>query len=413
MISSNPITNNWQKNLYAMFIAELVVMAGFSFVFPFMPLYIEKLGNYTYQQAAFWAGIAEGTCGIAMFLTSPLWGLMADRMGRKPMVLRAIFGSAAVVALIAISPNVPFLILMRFFQGVLSGTVAAASALVASMTPREKRPFAMGFLMTGIYVGNSCGPLLGGLAADKFGYETTFFIAACALAAGGFVVLFLVKEKFEPVKVSERSSMRSMLRLAGSKEVLPLLIMQFALSAGPSMVGPIIPLFIQQLNPLGQAATESGIALTLAGIIAAVSATIAGRLTTHLSLKRILVFSCLGTCLAYLAPMTAANVTQLTIYIALRGLLNGGILTASYALLSLSVSPNQQGVVFGLGQSANSLGGGLGPTIGGALGSSLGLKNVFGFTAGMYLFTTLLVIKVIPKHAGEKTETTPNNPDTV
>jgi DHA1 family multidrug resistance protein-like MFS transporter len=412
MISSEPISNNWQKNLYAMFIAELVVMAGFSFVFPFMPLYIEKLGNYTYQQAAFWAGIAEGTCGIAMFLASPLWGLIADRMGRKPMVLRAIFGSAVVVALIAISPNVPFLIMMRFFQGVLSGTVAAASALVASMTPREKRPFAMGLLMTGIYVGNSCGPLLGGLAADKFGYETTFFIAACALAAGGFVVLFLVKEKFEPVKESERSSIRSMLRLAGSKEVLSLLIIQFALSAGPSMVGPIIPLFIQQLNPLGQAATESGIALTLAGIIAAVSATVAGRLTTHLSLKIILVFSCLGTCLAYLAPMTATNVTQLTIYIALRGLLNGGILTASYALLSLSVSPNQQGVVFGLGQSANSLGGGVGPTIGGALGSSLGLKNVFGFTAGMYLFTTLLVIKVIPKHAGEKTETTPKSPGT-
>jgi DHA1 family multidrug resistance protein-like MFS transporter len=296
---------------------------------------------------------------------------------------------------------------MRFFQGVLSGTVAAASALVAAMTPREKRPFAMGLLMTGIYIGNSCGPLIGGLAADKYGYETTFFIAAAALAAGGFVVLFMVKEKFEPVKSAERSSLGSMLRLAGSKEVLPLLIIQFALNAGPSMVGPIIPLFIQQLNPLGQAATEAGIAFTLAGIIAALSAVVAGRLTTRLPLKTILVFSCLGTCLAYLGPMTATNVTQLTIYIALRGLLNGGILTAGYALLSLSVSPAQQGVVFGLGQSASSLGGGVGPTIGGALGSSLGFKNVFGFTAGMYLFTTLLVVKVIPKHAGESAETTP------
>jgi len=407
MTFSEPVSNNWQKNLYAIFVAELLVMAGFSFVFPFMPLYIEKLGNYSYSQAAFWAGIAEGICGIAMFLSAPLWGLLADRTGRKPMVLRAIFGSAVVVALIAISPNVPFLVIMRFFQGVLSGTVAAASALVAAMTPREKRPFAMGLLMTGIYIGNSCGPLMGGLAADKFGYETTFFISAAALAAGGFVVLFMVKEKFEPVKLAERSSLGSMLRLAGSKEVLPLLLIQFALNAGPSMVGPIIPLFIQQLNPLGQAATEAGIAFTLAGIIAALSSVVAGRLTTRLPLKTILVFSCLGTCLTYLAPMTATTVTQLTIYIALRGLLNGGILTAGYALLSLSVSPAQQGVVFGLGQSASSLGGGVGPTIGGALGSSLGFKNVFGFTAGMYLFTTLLVVKVIPKHAGETAETTP------
>jgi MFS family permease len=182
----------------------------------------------------------------------------------------------------------------------------------------------------------------------------------------------------------------------------------FALNAGPSMVGPIVPLFIQQLNPLGEAATSAGIAFTLAGIAAAISATIAGRLTTRVPLKTILLFSCLGTCLAYIAPMTATNVTQLTVYIALRGLLNGGIMTATYALLSMSVSPGQQGIVFGLGQSANSLGGGIGPTIGGALGSALAFRWVFGFTAGMYLLTALLVIKVLPKRAGEKIENTLN-----
>jgi MFS transporter, DHA1 family, multidrug resistance protein len=410
MASSETISNNWQKNLVAVFIAELLVMAGFSFVFPFMPLYIEPVGHYTYQQAAFWAGIAEGVCGIAMFLTAPLWGILADRVGRKPMVLRAIFGSSAVVALIAIAPNVPSIVVLRFMQGVLSGTIAAASALVASTTPRDKRPFAMGLLMTGVYVGNSCGPMLGGFTADHLGYQSTFFISAISLAVGGCVVLFLAKEKFERVQQNERGSIGSMLRLAGSKEVLPLLIIMFALNAGPSMVGPIIPLFIQQLNPLGEAATSAGIALTIAGIAAAISATIAGRLTTRVPLKMILVFSCLGTCLAYLAPMTATNVTQLTVYIAIRGLVNGGIMTSTYALLSMSVSPGQQGIVFGLGQSANSLGGGIGPTIGGALGSALALKYVFGFTAGMYLLTTLLVLKVLPKQPREKTEPTLNKP---
>jgi DHA1 family multidrug resistance protein-like MFS transporter len=408
MTTSQTTSNNWQKNLVAMFIAELLVMAGFSFVFPFMPLFIEQVGHYTYQQAAFWAGIAEGACGIAMFLTAPLWGILADRMGRKPMVLRAIFGSSAVVALIAVSPNVPFIVFMRFMQGVLSGTIAAASALVASTTPRDKRPFAMGLLMTGVYIGNSCGPFLGGFAADHLGYQSTFFISAMSLALGGFVVLFVVKEKFERVQQAERSSIRSMLRMAGSKEVMPLLIIMFALNAGPSMVGPIVPLFIQQLNPLGEAATSAGIAFTIAGIAAAVSATVAGRLTTRLPLKTILLFSCLGTCLAYIAPMTASNVTQLTVYIALRGLVNGGIMTSTYALLSMSVSPNEQGIVFGLGQSANSLGGGIGPTIGGALGSALSFRYVFGFTAGMYLLTALMVIKILPKHAGEKTEPTLN-----
>ncbi len=197
MTSPDTASKSWQKNLCAVFVAELLVMAGFSFVFPFMPLFIEKLGNFTSQEAAFWAGIAEGVNGFAMFLSAPLWGIMADRSGRKPMVLRSMFGSAVTVGLFALSPNVTFLISMRFIQGALSGTIAAASALVASITPKDKMPFAMGLLMTAVYVGTSIGPLLGGMAADSFGYTTTFLITAGLLLTGGLIVLFLVKEEFK------------------------------------------------------------------------------------------------------------------------------------------------------------------------------------------------------------------------
>jgi DHA1 family multidrug resistance protein-like MFS transporter len=383
-------------------LAELLVMVGFSFVFPFMPLFIEKLGNFTTQQAALWAGIAEGASGVGMFFFSPIWGILADRSGRKPMVLRAMFGAAVVVGLIGLSPSVPFLITMRFIQGALTGTIAAASALVSSITPRDKMPLAMGLLMTMVYVGNSAGPLLGGMAADRFGYETTFFITSGLLLLGGLVVLFLVKEKFQRPIQKRGTSIQSMFRLAGSKQILPLLIIQFSLQAGPNMVAPIISLLMQQLNPSGAAATSAGIALALSSVIAAMTATIAGRLAGRISLKTILVYSCLGTCLAYLPPISATTVAQLTAYIALRGLVNGGILTSSYAILSLSVPPEQQGMAFGIGQSANSLGNGLGPIIGGSLGSSLGLKPVFAFTAGMYLLAGLLVIKVLPRQNTEK-----------
>ncbi len=377
-------------------------MVGFSFVFPFMPLFIKELGNFTSREAAVWAGVAEGVGGIALFFSSPLWGIMADRSGRKPMVLRAMFGSAAVIALIGLSPNVPYLIMMRFIQGALSGTIAAASALVSSITPRDKMPFAMGLLMTAVYVGNSVGPLLGGMAADNLGYKSTFFITGGLLLAGGLIVLFLVNEKFQRPIQSERASMSSMLRLAISGEIFPLLIILFSLQAGPNMVAPIIPLFMEQLNPSGAAATSTGIALAIAGVIAAISAILAGRLAGRISLKKILIVSCLGTSLVYLPPMWAATVSQLIIYIALRGLVNGGIMTSSYSILSLSVPPDQQGIAFGIGQSASALGNGLGPVMGGALGSSLGLKHVFGFTAAMYLLAALLVMKISPERAGRE-----------
>jgi len=397
---NNVSANSWKKSLTALLIAELLVMVGFSFVFPFMPLFIEKLGHYSTQQSAFWAGIAEGASGLGMFIFSPIWGVMADRSGRKPMVLRAMLGGAITVTLIAFSPNVPFLIIMRFLQGALTGTIAAASALITSITPRNRIPFVMGLLMTMVYAGNSLGPLLGGFAADKFGYELTFFITGGLLLAGGLIVYFMVEEKFERPKEIKRTSLRGVLRLASSKQMLPLLIIQFSLAAGPNMVAPIISLLMQQLNPLGHAATSAGIALALSAVIAAITATIAGRLADSISLKTILVYSCLATCLVYLPPIWAGNVPQLTTYIALRGLVNGGIMTSAFAILSLSVPAEQQGIAFGIGQSASALGSGLGPIIGGTIGSYLGLKTVFAFASVIYLFSGLLVIRILPKRSG-------------
>jgi len=109
MVKSDLTSESWQKNLYVIAIAEFVVIMGFSFVTPFMPLFIQRLGNFTTQEAALWAGIATGSGGIAMFLSAPVWGIVADRWGRKPMLLRAQFGSAIVLALAGMSPSIHLL----------------------------------------------------------------------------------------------------------------------------------------------------------------------------------------------------------------------------------------------------------------------------------------------------------------
>ena len=378
-------SESWRKNLYAIFVAEFLVIMGFSFVNPFMPLFIQELGNFTNQQSAFWAGIATSASGIAMFFSAPLWGIVADRWGRKPMVLRAMFGAGTVLALIGLAPNIYFVIALRFVQGLLSGTVAAASALVAASTPRNKMPFAMGLLMVAVFTGTSFGPLAGGFIADSIGYKAAFFITGGLLFSGGFIVLLFVKEKFERPAKGQRASLSSLLHLAKSREMLPLLLALCALHAGPNMITPIISLFIRELNPEGMAATASGLAFSFMGVVAAISAVIAGRLGGHITLKKILVISCLGTSLLYLPPMWARTVTQLVIFIALTGLFKGGLMTSSNALIGLSVPRSQQGIAYGMAQSANALGNGLGPQIGGSLANLMGFRPVFGVAGGLFM----------------------------
>ena len=396
-------SENWRKNLYTIFIAEFIVLVGFSFVVPFIPLYIQQLGEYNPREAALWAGIASGLSGMAMFISAPLWGMVADRWGRKPMLLRAQFGSAVILALTGLSPNVYTLIALRFVTGLLSGTVAAATALVAAGTPREKVPFAMGLIMVAVNGGTACGPLVGGFLADSVGYKNTFFITSVLLLIGGIIVLFYVKEDFQRPEKGQGASLGGMWRLAISKNVFILLLAVCALPLGPMIVSPNIPLFIEEMNPGGRAATISGLTYCVMGIITAISAVVAGRLAERIGLKKMLVLSCLCTGLLYLPPIWAGTVVQLAVFLAMTGLFSGGIMMSVNSLVSLSAPGSQQGMVYGLATSAQSLGGGIGPFIGGPLASLIGFRHVFGVSAGLYGLVAVFIYRVFRGQASNKT----------
>jgi MFS transporter, DHA1 family, multidrug resistance protein len=384
---------SWQKNLYVMFAAEFIVIMGFSFIQPFMPLYVQELGNFNSSEAALWSGISMGISSIALFLSGPIWGIVSDRWGRKPMVLRALFGSAVIQTLAGLAPNIYIFVTLRFIQGLFSGTVPAASALVASTTPRDRTPFAMGLLMLGVFLGNTIGPSIGGILGDAFGFRNSFFIASGLLLIAGLLVLFLVKEKFErPVK---QNSLGDVWRLLGSKTILPLLVTICVIGMSQNVVQPVITLFIKELNPTGSASTSAGLAFALIGLTAAASSVISGRLGRRISLRKVLVFSCLGAALLSLSPILVTTSTQLIILVGLMGFFQGANMTSTASLIGLSLPVSQQGIAYGMSQSATALGNGLGPIIGGGLASLLGLRYVFAVSSGLFLTASVLITKYI------------------
>jgi MFS transporter, DHA1 family, multidrug resistance protein len=384
---------NWKRNLYVMFVTEFIVMLGFSFVIPFMPLFVRELGDFSSAEASRWSGIAVGISGISLFISGPIWGIVSDRWGRKPMVLRALFGSAVVLLLSRFSPNIYVFVTLRFIQGFLSGTVPAASALVASSTPRDKTPYAMGLLMVGVFIGNTIGPTIGGVTAEFLGLRDAFYFASAMLFCGGLLVLILVKEKFE--RPPQIASLGSVWNLASSSSFLPLLITICCIGMAGQLIQPIVPLFMSELNPGGAVVTQTGLAFTLMGLIAAVSLIVVGQLSSRFSLRKILIFSCLGSAVMYLLPFTVQTATQLVVIAGIMGIFQGGLVTSTTSFISLSLPVSQQGVAYGMSQSATSLGSGLGPIIGGSLAPLTGLRYVFGVSVGLYLVACALAIKYI------------------
>ena len=385
----------WRRNLYAIFVSQLIVMMGFSFVSPFMPLFIQELGGYSNQDAAFWAGLAVAAGSIAMFIAGPLWGILADRWGRKPMVLRAMFGTGFLLALTGFAPNVPVTIALRFSQGLLSGTMAAASALAASCVPRDKVPFAMSLVMAAMFGGNTAGPLLGGILADAFGYKATFLLTGAVVSAGGLIVILVVRENFTRPAQPQPISFAGPLRIAMSRQMLPYLMAVCALHVGPQMISPIISLFVRELDPAGPAATASGLAFCVMGVVAALSSFVAGRLAKRFDMRTMLVVSCIGAGLLYLPPMLSTTVAQLILFMAITGLLKGGLMVSSNALVGLGMPLAQQGIAYGLVQSAGALGSGIGPILGGSLAPFVGFRPIFAAAAAIFLLTAIAIVYLL------------------
>lgn len=386
---------SWRKNLYVIAFTEFLAICGFTLISPFLPLYLQRFGSFTSDEAAVWSGIAIGGAGIGMFISAPLWGLVSDRLGRKPMFLRSLFGGAVVIGLLGLVTNVYVFIGLRVLQGVFAGTVAAGAALVTTTTPGEKVRFSIGLLMGAVYAGDSFGPLIGGFLADHFGFTTTFFVTSVLLMIGGLMVLFLTRENMKPPEQEQRSSLLSTLRLAVSPELFPLLLIITAINIGPQMIFPIVSLVLKDVNPGGDIASTTGLAFTLIGITASISSFMIGRLPKRFSLKNILIISCLFVSLLFLPPIWANTITWIIITVGLTGLVDGAAITSANLLVNFSVPANLKGVAYGLSQSAAALGRGLGPIIGGGLGSLLGLRSVFGAVTGIYILAGLLGVVLL------------------
>lgn len=357
-----------------------------------MPMFLKKLGGFSSEEAALWGGIAIAASPLAIFLSTPFWGMLSDRWGRKPMVLRSMIGSGLVIVITSFAPDTGWVIGLRFLLGLTGGSVAAAAALAASRIPVERLPFGLSMLTMALFLGSSLGPLIGGLVADRVGFEASFYITGGLMVLAGLLVQFTIREDFKAPPPEERTRPGEILRMIGSRKMLPLLVAIAILQIGPAMILPEISLLMHEIDPLGAAATLSGLALCGMNGLGSISSLIFGRISHRISLKKALVFSCLGCAVLNLPPYWAANAVQLILLIALTGVFSGGLMSSSNTILGLAVKAEKHGLAFGLGQSANAFGTCIGLVIGGFLGSWFGLKAVFPITSAMFLLVGLMLL---------------------
>lgn len=384
----------WKKNLYVLWFCTFVAGIAFSEIMPFLSLYVGQLGDFNKQQLTLWSGVIYAVTFLVTAIVSPLWGQLADRTGRKVMLIRASLGIAVSMLLMGFCQNVWQLLACRFFQGFFSGYIPNAQALIASQTPRKHAGAALGTLVTGSTSGILFGPILGGILAEVFSIRNTFFITAGLLTIVCVMSAFFVQEYFEPLPQQPKGAKHQSLlqKVAEPKLIVVLLCSTLIVQLGNASISPIISLYIKELmHGKGAITVVAGIIAALPGISNILAAPRLGRYGDKHGSGRVLVGCYIFAVLVYFPQGFIGSVLGLGILRFFVGISDAGLFPSIQTLLTKNTPPETTSAIFSWNQSFQALGNMFGAFLGGALAGAFNYNVVFISTACLLLFNLLLI----------------------
>jgi len=358
-------------------VSQLAATMGFTFVLPFMPIYVQSLGVEDPGSAAAWAGVINSSTAVTMALVAPLWGRLGDRVGLKPMLLRATVAGSIVIGLMGLVGNPWQLLALKTLQGCLTGTVAAATVLVSATAPAKRAGARLGTLQMVIFLAAAAGPFFGGAFADLVGIRASFGVTAALLAASAFLISIWVKEE----RYSGETEDEGPVEAEGSlpyRKLAPSLLALFVVQLTIMSAAPALPGFLSTLldEPV-RVATLAGWVIATGAVAASAGSLVGGKLAARFGARKVIIWTLL---LAGISAFPQAEVDSVTMLWALRlltGLFVGTAIPVANLAIRGSVHSGRQGEAFGVAGTATSAGNAVGPLAGGLLASSFGFGAPF------------------------------------
>ncbi len=394
----------WQWNTYVTAFAILVVFSAFSFVMPFLSLFLSReLGMTDMQAVALWTGILFAAAPLLGAFSRPVWGSLADRFGHKAMMQRAIFAVSIALGAMAFAQNEWHVLFWRAVIGTFGGINAMGIALLTTIAPKEKTGQAVGLLYGARALSAAIAPALGGILADTVGMRQAFIVSG-VLGFASFALLTLVFRETADMKAARATRKQtppsvSLRSVARSREFLALALVLFFVQAVDNSFAPILPLFVTMLEgSAARAASLSGLIISVAAIAMAIASTVLGRMTERMPARRLLLAT-LAVGAALCVPLALSGTTpEFFTWRVLLGLCAGGTMTIAFAHAGTVIPAEIRGAGFGLLTSATLMGSAASPIVFGALGG-YNLRYAFGLDALLDVFTfgwVLLALRRAP-----------------
>ncbi len=379
----------WKQNLKVAWLGNFLTGTSFTLVMPFIPVFVEELGVGP-GLVEYYAGLAVSTNALAAALMAPIWGSLADRYGRKPMMVRAAFAMIFTMGGMAFVPNVFWLLVLRVLNGVFTGYIPNATALIASQVPKDKTGYALGTLSTGAVAGNLIGPTLGGVLAEMFGVHTVFLLVGLLYAIVVILTVFYIREDFVPIKKSDVLPVKEVFAQVKDRKILAgLFVTSMVIIAAAQAVVPILTLYVRHLGQTDNLLFVAGFIISLPGMASLVTSGYLGKLGDRIGNHRLLLMALTYSLLINVFCVFAENPFQLGLLRFLYGFGTGALLPSVNSLLTKLTPKEGISRIFAYNQLFNNLGSVVGPMMGSAVAAQMGYDWVFYLSSGLVLFNLI------------------------
>lgn len=385
---------SWKILLAMMVTFALMMSSSYTMLIPFLPIYMQSELGATADNVSLWSGVTYAiTFAISAFV-SPIWGKLSDKMGKKPMIIRASFLLAITYFLGGIV-RTPFeLFLVRAFQGIASGLWPACLVMMSACVPKNKIGISMGLMQSANICGGIIGPLLGGILATAFGMRNSFYVGAVALSLITVTTILFIKEPpVAPEKEINKAQNTSYLSFIKDKNILILLLCVCMTNLVILQIQPIVSLYVQQLSHNSdKAVLLAGFIMSLGGIAGALASPLWGKTGQKVGFYKTITLAFISAGLLMSLQGVPNSLVLFGLMQFLCGLGFSGIFPSANSILVLLTPPSSRGMGFGSLFSAQMIGGALGPVIGGVIVSFMSFNTVY-IISGSILFVIGIYLK--------------------
>lgn len=369
---------------------EVALMAHFVL---FTPAFLSAI-DFSPSEINAWTGPIASLGFLAGIWFVPFWGVLADRYGRKPLILRSYYVEVVAMALAAVSQNVWLYLIARSLTGLALGNTGLMYAALTETAPRNRVALSLSLVNGSAPLGALVGGLVGGFVVSEYGVHWLFGIDAVVAVLIVIVLIFFYRDTFTPrptprITVMLGDALRAVVH---SPVAATIFLVSFVSNAAFFFSYAYLPVRIGEIVGERAAPTAIGINQGIAGATTLIGSAIWGALADRLGHRRLLTFLMFAVTILWLPMYAAQGIVSLTASWAIFNAVSPAVASLMFTIISLNVPAEKRGSVLSMIYLPMNLAFIVGPFTASFVASGLEVRDVFLVSAALSFLALLIFV---------------------